>query len=135
MKNTLQQEFGVERWFRYHVHNTPNAEAIVEGEMSLTCRELEILAKSLTSRLSDLQIRLEEPVGIFLPMGIPNVTAQIAILRAGGSCVPLDLSFPDERIMSLLRTTGVRNAFTTARDSPRFVAFDLLLYRRLPARS
>ncbi|OGM45411.1 putative NRPS-like enzyme [Aspergillus bombycis] len=118
---------GLEACYRHHVSATPNATAVVDGDQSMTYRELDARVNHLASILGPEYIQKEEPVGILVPMGIAHVVAQAAVLRLGGSCVPMDLSFPDQRINDLLRALKTRIILTVASEKARFPEFKPIL--------
>ncbi|KAB8264794.1 hypothetical protein BDV32DRAFT_145470 [Aspergillus pseudonomiae] len=118
---------GLEACYRHHVCTTPNATAVVDGDQSMTYRELDTRVNHLASILASECIQKEEPVGILVPMGIAHVVAQAAVLRLGGSCVPMDLSFPDQRINDLLRALKTRIVLTVASEKGRFPEFKPIL--------
>ncbi|KAB8229042.1 hypothetical protein ETB97_008731 [Aspergillus alliaceus] len=118
---------GLEGWYRHHVRTSPNATAVVEGDQSMTYRELDARVNRLVSILAREHIQREEPVGILVPMGIAHVVAQVAVLRLGGSCVPMDLSFPDQRIKDLLHALNTRIVLTVEDEKPRFDDFQTIL--------
>lgn len=118
---------GLEACYRHHVRTTPNATAVVDGDQSMTYRELETRVNDLASILGRENIEEEEPIGILVPMGIAHVVAQAAVLRLGGSCVPMDLSFPDQRINDLLRALKTRIVLTVESEKARFAEFQTIL--------
>ena len=42
----------------------------------------------------------------------------LGILKAGGTCVPLDLTFPQERLAFMAGETGLRTILRKATDQP-----------------
>lgn len=93
----------------------------------MTYQDLDARVNRLASILSRENIQREEPLGILVPMGIAHVVAQIAVLRLGGSCVPMDLSFPDQRIKDLLQALNTRIVLTVENEQPRFNDFQTIL--------
>nr|AZL87950.1 aspergillic acid non-ribosomal peptide sythetase-like (NRPS-like) (AsaC) [Aspergillus sp. 'korhogoensis'] len=118
---------GLEACYRHHVRTSPNATAVVDGDQSMTYRELDTRVNDLASILGRENIEEEEPIGILVPMGITHVVAQAAVLRLGGSCVPMDLSFPDQRINDLLRALKTRIVLTVESEKARFAEFQTIL--------
>jgi non-ribosomal peptide synthetase component F len=93
----------MERIVYTHAQQKPDATAVVDGVFSLTYAELVTEASNLAQRLrEEVNISVEEPVGILLSPGMPQVVAQLAVRLAGGSCVPIEPSIPESRIMSIL---------------------------------
>jgi amino acid adenylation domain-containing protein len=84
--------------------HTPDAIA-VDG---LTFVELRRRSGALARRLREMGIGPEVAVGVCSRRSPVVVTAFLAILRAGGVYVPLDLGYPPERLELMVRDAGVR---------------------------
>ncbi|KAB8068236.1 hypothetical protein BDV29DRAFT_199523 [Aspergillus leporis] len=74
----------------------------VEGKLNITYRELIARADILAQQLNNDGIQAEEPVCIYLESGYQQVIAQVAVLRAGGTCVPVEPSTPPLRLEAML---------------------------------
>ncbi|KAL2796594.1 hypothetical protein BJX66DRAFT_133363 [Aspergillus keveii] len=80
--------------------------AIEQHWHTVTFRELHHSAVAVAQKLRQHGVKKEEPVPILAARGINHVIAQVAIVYAGGSCVPLDVGLPDGRIAELVRHLG-----------------------------
>ncbi|CAM4282799.1 thioester reductase domain-containing protein [Acinetobacter pragensis] len=80
----------------------PEKIAIKIEQESITYSELIKKAKSLAYQLRELDISIEEPIGILLEPSIESIIAQIGILFGGGTCIPLDRNQPTLRIQNIL---------------------------------
>jgi amino acid adenylation domain-containing protein/thioester reductase-like protein len=80
--------------------------AIESAGQFVTFRELHFKALSLMREMKKHQIRAEEPVGILTSRGVNHILSQIAVVYAGGSCVPLDDDHSDQHLGDLLRNLG-----------------------------
>lgn len=85
---------------------TPGADALTFGDRSLTHRELNARANGLAARLRSLGVGADTPVAASLDRGIDAVVAVLAILKAGGACVPLDPAYPADRLDFMLADSG-----------------------------
>ncbi|MCC8379638.1 amino acid adenylation domain-containing protein [Xenorhabdus sp. PB30.3] len=118
--------------FLKQVQNYPEKIAIFTPEKELSYRTLKLHSATIAGSLRSLGITHEVPVAILLPPGIEQITSQIAILMAGGSCVPLDPNVPPARLNDMLEDLAVKWTIT---DSPEkfsqlkttFVSFSDLL--------
>jgi len=86
----------------------PNAPAVQCGEDQLTYRELNARANRLARRLQQMGVEPETPVGILLPRSTAMVTAVLAVMKAGGTFVPLDPTHPAEHVAFILGDARVR---------------------------
>src|SRR5205085_4352297 len=66
---------------------SPDAIAVVDGERSLSYRELSHRGNRLARRLSDLGIGIETPVGICMERSADMIVATLGVLQAGGAYV------------------------------------------------
>jgi amino acid adenylation domain-containing protein len=82
--------------------STPNAVAVEHADQHLTYRELEQRAKQLAHFLRRRGVGIESRVGICLRRSLELPVALLAVLKAGGSCVPLDPAYPKERLAYML---------------------------------
>ncbi|MBP0453149.1 amino acid adenylation domain-containing protein [Kitasatospora sp. RG8] len=80
------------------VRRTPEAVAVIDGERSLTYRELDSAVDALACRLAGAGVRAETLVGVCLPRSADLVVTLLAVLRAGGAYVPLDPAYPQDRL-------------------------------------
>jgi myxalamid-type nonribosomal peptide synthetase MxaA len=93
---------------------TPDADALVLGDDSLSYREMNARANRLARRLVALGIDPEERVGVVADRSMEAIVALLAVLKAGGAFVPLDPALPAARGAEMARDAGVRRVL--ARD-------------------
>ncbi|MFO7699790.1 MAG: amino acid adenylation domain-containing protein [Acidimicrobiia bacterium] len=72
---------------------TPTASAVVEGDLTLSYRDVD----ELTARVAG-GIDADSVIGIALPRSHEAVVAMLGVLRAGATYVPIDPRWPTERI-------------------------------------
>ncbi|KAE8144541.1 hypothetical protein BDV25DRAFT_171368 [Aspergillus avenaceus] len=90
----------------------PNAIALIDEHRSLTYQELIMRADLLSQQLDRRPLGSQEPVCIFLGPGIDQIIAQVAVLRAGGTCVPIEPSIPDMRLDDMLNDIDCKRVIT-----------------------
>src|SRR6266478_4473021 len=76
----------------------PQALAITAGCKSLTYLELEARANRLAQHLRSLGVGADVVVGLCIERSINQIVCALAILKAGGAYLPLDPSYPTERL-------------------------------------
>jgi amino acid adenylation domain-containing protein len=104
----LDHDAGLAALFARQAGSTPDAVAVVAGDEALTYRDLDARADRLAARLVDAGVRAESMVGVLQQRSIDLVVALIAILRAGGTYVPLHAAHPVERMRQMLDDAGAR---------------------------
>ncbi|HEV2736932.1 MAG TPA: amino acid adenylation domain-containing protein, partial [Longimicrobiaceae bacterium] len=102
------REACIHQLFQAQAGRTPDAVALVWGAEELTYRELDARANRLAHHLAALGVGPESRVGLRLERSVENVVATLAVLTAGGCCVPVDTSYPAERMELMLADSGVR---------------------------
>ena len=93
--------------FEEQVDRTPEALAVEFDGKQLTYRNLNERANQLAHYLRGLGIRPEKLVGICVERSLEMVIGLLGILKAGGACVPLDPSYPKERLSFMVHDTRV----------------------------
>jgi amino acid adenylation domain-containing protein len=94
--------------FEEQAERTPEAEALVAGEESLTYAELNHRATELAHQLRRLGVGPEVRVGVRLGRSADLVVSLLGVLKAGGAYVPLDPKYPRERLDLMLEDSGAR---------------------------
>ncbi|MFE5908829.1 amino acid adenylation domain-containing protein [Streptomyces wedmorensis] len=100
------------RRFEARVRETPDAVALVCGDVSLTFAELDARANALAHRLIGSGIRTEEPVAILMDRSAEQIVAVLAVLKAGGCYLPLHLAHPAERMLGVMAAADARILLT-----------------------
>ncbi|PYH40877.1 non-ribosomal peptide synthetase [Aspergillus saccharolyticus JOP 1030-1] len=97
-----------------HTAQAPGATAIEDGDRKLSYHELEQNVANLASRLTQHDLRHEEPICILADLCAEMVIAQLAVIRLGLTCVPLTTNIPRLRLKSTLRDVGARYVLSDA---------------------
>ena len=105
---------------------TPDAFAVECGEDALTYAELDRRANQLAHALMQRGAGPETTVGILLDRSLQTYVALLGVLKAGAAFVPIDPSFPPDRIAFIaedaalicLITTSSLRAFTGGLPCP-----------------
>lgn len=100
-------EITIQRLVEEQVDRMPTAIAVTYGDESITYADLNIRANRLAHFLIRQGVGRETLVGIYLKPSIDVVIAVLAILKAGGAYLPLDPSYPNERLAFMLEDAEV----------------------------
>ncbi|AHH97301.1 non-ribosomal peptide synthase/polyketide synthase [Kutzneria albida] len=92
--------------FQAQVASTPDATALVFRGAELTYTEVEQKANRLAHKLIADGVGPERVVAVRLARSADVVVAMLAVFKAGGVYLPIDVSLPQERIEFLLRDAG-----------------------------
>ncbi|HEX3782003.1 MAG TPA: non-ribosomal peptide synthase/polyketide synthase [Pseudonocardiaceae bacterium] len=84
--------------FEQQADRTPAATAVVAGEHGVTYAQLEARANKLAHLLRERGVGAERFVAVALPKSVDLVVALLAVLKAGGAYLPIDPSYPADRI-------------------------------------
>lgn len=91
--------------FEEQVKQTPNEIAVVVNQEELTYQELNNRANQLARYLIQLGVKPEVIVGICIERSLDMIVSILGVLKAGGAYLPLDPSYPQERLEFLLSDT------------------------------
>jgi amino acid adenylation domain-containing protein len=108
----------------------PNATAVVDDDRSVTYRELIARADVLADLLYKRSLKPENPVFILADAGLPQVMAQVAVLRAGGSCVPIDPAMPASRLKGMLEDLDTTHIITGKYHAHRAAHLNAILIEK-----
>ncbi|MFI7025198.1 amino acid adenylation domain-containing protein [Micromonospora sp. NPDC049900] len=87
---------------------SPDAVAVVDGDVSVSYRSLVSRADALAARLTGLGVGRGSLVGLCCRRSADLVVGMVAVLRAGGAYVPLDPDHPAQRLGFMLADTDAR---------------------------
>ena len=102
----------VHELFEKQVEKTPESIAVVFGKDELTYDELNVRANQLAHYLREVGVGPEVQVGVCVEPSVDMIIAIMGILKAGGSYVPLDPSYPSERLGYMVDDAGIRIVLT-----------------------
>src|SRR5260221_2442052 len=89
-----------------HASTHPEAVAVVCGDTELTYGALNARADHLARRLTASGVRAETVVGFCFPRVADTAVAILGILKAGGTCLPLDPDYPAARMQFTVDDSG-----------------------------
>jgi amino acid adenylation domain-containing protein len=101
------QDNCIHKLFESVVEQNPDGIALVIGSKELTYKELNIRSNKLGHYLKKLGVTTEVLVGICVDRCFDMVIGMLGILKAGGAYLPLDPSYPSERLNFMIEDAQV----------------------------
>ena len=93
--------------FRRQAKLTPDKVAVIEATgRQMTFAELDRASDILATNLLVKGVKPDTCVGIYLDKCMDFTVSYIAILKAGGAYLPLDISYPDLLLKSILEDSS-----------------------------
>ncbi|TKI55086.1 amino acid adenylation domain-containing protein [Brevibacillus antibioticus] len=86
--------------------------ALVFGGERMSFRELNEKANQIAHALRQAGIRANQPVGILLERSLEMIVGILGIVKAGGIYVPLDTTYPLERLRMIIEHSDMKVLFT-----------------------
>jgi len=106
--------------FEEQVRKTPDAVAVVlpgDSRLQLTYSQVNERANRLAHYLQSKGVGPEVLVGLYLDRTPDLIVAMVAILKAGGAYLPIDLSYPSERVAFMLSDSEAPVVITDSRTA------------------
>ena len=108
----------VHQLFELQVEKTPDKLALIYEDQELTYWQLNEKANQLAHYLQKQGVEPESLVGISVERSPDMVVALLGILKAGGAYLPLDPTYPQERLAYMLADSGVKTLLTQSHLLP-----------------
>lgn len=99
--------------FRIQAKNTPDAECLVYTDKHFTYSEIDDITDRFAKYLYKNNIGKGSVVGVLIPRCEYMLIASLGILKAGGAYLPLDASYPEERLNLMVRDSSATFLVTT----------------------
>ncbi len=120
----LPGEQGIHELFELQASNSPDAIAVVMEDHCISYGELNRRANQLAHYLRARGLELEQRVGVCLPQGVEQIVAFVAIIKAGGVYIPLDVDYPSERLAFMLTDAQVRLVLSSSTTLAKVVELE-----------
>ncbi|MGJ5093276.1 non-ribosomal peptide synthase/polyketide synthase [Bradyrhizobium oligotrophicum] len=99
-----------------HAHRDPERVALTIGGRNVSYGELDRRANRLAHHLIEAGLRPDQRVGVVVERTEATMAALLAVLKAGGAYVPLDPELPPDRIVHVMRDSGMTMLLSGARE-------------------
>lgn len=104
--------------FRARARQNPDHPAVVYRDKQLTYGALDRITDTLARHLRSRGIGKETVTGVLIPRCEYMVICALGVLKAGGAYLPMDPSYPPERLNLMLGDSGARLLITTRELDP-----------------
>ncbi|MBX3323875.1 MAG: amino acid adenylation domain-containing protein [Phycisphaeraceae bacterium] len=95
---------------------TPHAPAVIFSDQTTTYAQLDANANRIAHRLLALGVKPHSLVGVCLQRSTELVAALLGVMRAGAAYVPLDPTYPPERLANMIDDAALAAFITSASD-------------------
>ncbi|MEL4891689.1 amino acid adenylation domain-containing protein [Xanthomonas protegens] len=120
--NEIHPESTVHALFEAQARRTPDAQALICEDVTLSYAELNRRANQVAHRLIGLGLQPDDRVAICVERSVSMIAGLLGILKAGAAYVPLDPSYPADRLAYMLEDSR-----------PKALLTQTQVYARLPS--
>ena len=96
-------------YFEEQVKRVPNNVAIICNDKTITYEKLNEKANILAHYLIKNGVKQKSNIGIMVHRSIEMIVGLLAILKTGGTYLPIDPQYPEERITYILKNSECKN--------------------------
>ncbi|MDP4146685.1 MAG: amino acid adenylation domain-containing protein [Bacillota bacterium] len=95
----------VHELFEEQVQKNPEKTALIFGNKTLTYSQLNINANMLAEKLRQKGVTTDKMVGLMVPRSLEMLIGILGVLKAGGAYLPIDPTYPEERVRYMLENS------------------------------
>jgi amino acid adenylation domain-containing protein len=125
--------------FEAQVAQNPHAVAVADGDSRITYDDLNRRANRLANALQAQGVIAGDKVGLWLERSVDNIVALVAVVKLGATYLPLDPSYPAERLAWMVEDSQPRGiirhgrvATTHSADCPQWQMDDPAFTAEMP---
>lgn len=104
----------ISKVFEEQVQKSPNKKALVANGKSLSALELNKKANQIAFYLRQEGIRPNKIVGIMMNRSLELIACMLGVLKSGGTYVPIDPTYPKDRIDYIIKDSGINILLTSS---------------------
>lgn len=120
MYNTIDTKKDLSTLFRLQALATPNLIALEDESTKYTYAQVLEMVDRLARRLRVLGVKRDSLVGVLLPRSSDYVIACLAILRAGGAFLVLELAYPPDLLADVIEDAAPTVVISNSAQKSRF---------------
>ncbi len=111
----------ITEWLKWGAQLDPDAPAVQDGTRCLTHREFDALTDRVADDLRRQGVRSGDRVGLCIDRSVALVAGLVAILKCGAAYVPLDPTYPRDRLEVMLHDAAL-SLTLVGRDQHEWIA-------------
>ncbi len=123
-----QNKFLITDYLQEQALQNPTATAVRYDKQYLTYRALNNSVNQLAHYLQDIGVKKGTMIAISVERSLEMMIGILGILRAGGVYVPIDPSYPEERIQYILQDTAANVLLTQRHLKEKFKGIQQVVY-------
>lgn len=100
--------------------NYPNHIAVSFKNTSITYQELNEKANQLAHLLISKSIKAGDKIALSIDRSIEMIVALLAVIKTGSTYVPLDISYPIERINFIIENSGAKFLLVSKKNAEKY---------------
>ncbi len=112
--------------FEDQVKKTPTNKALSIGNEYMSYEELNNRANQIATVLRENNIGPDSIVGLLMEKSFELIAGMLGILKAGGAYLPLDVTYPQDRIDYILEDSQIETVLTASRHAEILDGKDLI---------
>jgi amino acid adenylation domain-containing protein len=117
-KADYPQNCTIQELFEQQAEKTPDHVAVVWDNERMTYRQLNAKANRLARVLSEKGVAADCIVGVMMERSADLIVTILAILKAGGAFLPIDIDYPADRIRYMLEDSAAPLIVTQKAERP-----------------
>ncbi len=99
--------------FLKQIREHPDNIAVTYGDESISYKKLHEKSSQVACLLSDLGVKSDNVVGLYMDKSIDLIVGILGVLKAGGAYLPIDVNYPKDRKEYIIQDSGSSIILTT----------------------
>ncbi len=92
----------------------PDRPAVVFQNKKISYSKLAERVDAIAGEILSAGLKRNDMIGLYLPRSIDAIASIMAVIKIGATYVPLDISFPEDRVKYMLFNSGVKAVLTNS---------------------
>ncbi|PEO00751.1 non-ribosomal peptide synthetase [Bacillus cereus] len=102
----------IQEKFYEQAHIRPEAMAISTEDKTYTYKEINEYSNQIAHYLLSASIPFQKPIAILFDRSVESILCMLGVLKSGSTYVPIDITYPSERIKYILEDSEITHILT-----------------------